>query len=350
MAKNETGLPNREFLQLAHTYDWEKHDIGGWLWSDKLDGMRCFWDGGITRGLRVEDVPFANVEKVDRYLVQEYATGLWSRYGHPIRAADWWLDALPNVPLDGELYMGPGMFEETLSITRAHNSDSWSRIGYHVFESVNYGAWMEVGCVNNPNFVKVVDSGVVGWVMSRVLRGLESRPLSTQAKILEMFAPENNVIRHVKQTRLMMSQQDAADQVLDIMADVCGRGGEGIIVRNPNAYWCPRRVAGMLKVIPLHNTEATVVGFTTGKDGFRGMLGAVVVRWGDVEFKLSGFKQGLRVLMGDDYGYAHSNPDTRADGLQPAGFKIGDVVTFKYKELSALGVPKSARYWRHRID
>ena len=44
---------NREFVQLAQVYDPKKHGIAGWFVSEKLDGMRCLWDGGITRGLPV---------------------------------------------------------------------------------------------------------------------------------------------------------------------------------------------------------------------------------------------------------------------------------------------------------
>ena len=38
-----------------------KHDVAGWFISEKLDGTRCFWDGGMSRGVRTEDVPWASV-------------------------------------------------------------------------------------------------------------------------------------------------------------------------------------------------------------------------------------------------------------------------------------------------
>ena len=38
----------REFLQLAERYDAEKHDAAGRYISEKLDGTRCFWDGGLS--------------------------------------------------------------------------------------------------------------------------------------------------------------------------------------------------------------------------------------------------------------------------------------------------------------
>jgi DNA ligase 1 len=30
---------------LADVYDPEKHDPTGWYMSEKLDGVRCYWDG-----------------------------------------------------------------------------------------------------------------------------------------------------------------------------------------------------------------------------------------------------------------------------------------------------------------
>ena len=48
------------FLQLADTYNPDKHKIAGYLVSEKLDGTRCFWDGGITRGIPTDQVPWAS--------------------------------------------------------------------------------------------------------------------------------------------------------------------------------------------------------------------------------------------------------------------------------------------------
>ena len=101
-------IPRRSFVQLAKEIDYKKNSLGGNYLSEKLDGQRGLWDGGITRGMPIRAVPWANVEKEDRLVEDRISTGLWSRYGHPIQAPDWWLDNLPNIPLDGELYLGRG--------------------------------------------------------------------------------------------------------------------------------------------------------------------------------------------------------------------------------------------------
>jgi hypothetical protein len=92
-------MARRELLQLADRYDPRKHYVAGWFVSEKLDGTRCFWDGGISRGLPTEQVPWASI--IDpktgqkKTKIKPVATGLWSRYGNPIMAPDWWLNQLP---------------------------------------------------------------------------------------------------------------------------------------------------------------------------------------------------------------------------------------------------------------
>ena len=49
-------MTRREFLQLAKSYNPEKNKIAGWYLSEKLDGTRCFWDGGITRGMDIATI------------------------------------------------------------------------------------------------------------------------------------------------------------------------------------------------------------------------------------------------------------------------------------------------------
>ncbi|MGO9107157.1 MAG: hypothetical protein ACLQDH_13660, partial [Dissulfurispiraceae bacterium] len=105
-------MAKREFLQLADHYDPFKSNVAGWYISEKLDGTRCFWDGGLSRGLPPESVPWASVTDPKtgerKAKIKPIATGLWSRYGNPIMAPDWWLNRLPACPLDGELWAGRG--------------------------------------------------------------------------------------------------------------------------------------------------------------------------------------------------------------------------------------------------
>ena len=75
---------NREFLQLCEYFDPKRDEVFGWYVSEKFDGMRALWDGGITRGHVASDVPWGTES-------HRLSTGLWSRYGKVISAPDWWL-------------------------------------------------------------------------------------------------------------------------------------------------------------------------------------------------------------------------------------------------------------------
>src|SRR3954451_12382497 len=107
-----------EFLMLAHPHNESKHGFCGYYASEKLDGIRAFWDGGITRGLYCTQVPWANTTKDARYRMPPKATGFWSRYGKAIQAPDWFLDQMPKLPLDGEFHAGPKGWQILSSIIK----------------------------------------------------------------------------------------------------------------------------------------------------------------------------------------------------------------------------------------
>lgn len=350
MARNTSGYKNREFLQLGLVYA-DQH-VGGWYVSEKLDGVRCFWDGGITRGMRMEDVPFANQEKKDHLVNQHYATGLWSRYGNIWHAPDWFLDALPKIPLDGELYLGPKRFEETVSIVRSHDSGGrWSEITYKVFETLSLEEVFQVGMVNNPNFSKLIGPDVLPWVLTRAeefgVKALSKRQFLTQMKLLELFVPENEFIRIHNQVELNRKESVAKEQVNTMLAEVLGKGGEGLIIRDPMAIWTPKRCNSILKIKDRLDSEGRVVGYVSGLGKLTGMIGALIVEWQGKRFNLSGFDDSERVVSSRVSAWCAANPDTELPvGMESHIFPIGSVITFQYASLTTQGLPREARYLR----
>ena len=123
-----------EFLMLAKV--WKNQNIKGWMCSEKLDGTRAFWDGGITRGIPASEVPWANTVKDDRLKIPPVATGLWSRSGKVIHAPEWWTNHLPNFFVDGELWMGYGNFQSLRSEVASQDGD-WDNVEYMVFGCPN---------------------------------------------------------------------------------------------------------------------------------------------------------------------------------------------------------------------
>jgi DNA ligase-1 len=83
-------------------------DLAGWWMSEKLDGVRAYWDG----------------------------KQLLSRFGNVLHAPDWFVAGLPATPLDGELWLARKSFQRTVSIVRRQDkSDHWKEISYLIFDA-----------------------------------------------------------------------------------------------------------------------------------------------------------------------------------------------------------------------
>lgn len=106
-----TAFPTRAeespALLLAERYR-DSVDVSDYWISEKLDGVRAYWDGARLR----------------------------FRSGRPVPAPDWFLAALPPQALDGELWMGRGSFDRLSAIVRRATPDDgeWRRVRYMIFE------------------------------------------------------------------------------------------------------------------------------------------------------------------------------------------------------------------------
>ena len=96
-------------LLLAESWDGVL-DPNGWLLSEKLDGVRAYWDG------------------------KQFI----SRQGNLYHAPEWFVAGLPSFPLDGELWLGRKAFQRTVSIVRRQDrSDHWKEIRFVAFDAPN---------------------------------------------------------------------------------------------------------------------------------------------------------------------------------------------------------------------
>ncbi len=94
-------------LLLAESWNPETDPAGWWL-SEKLDGVRAYWDG------------------------QQFM----SRGGHRYIAPEWFTRGLPNTPLDGELWVGRKQFQRTVSIVRRSDApESWREVRFLIFDA-----------------------------------------------------------------------------------------------------------------------------------------------------------------------------------------------------------------------
>ncbi len=104
-----TGEEAAEGAPVLLAHAWEPlQDPTGWWMSEKLDGVRAYWDGR-------------------RFL---------SRLGNTFFAPDWFVAGLPETPLDGELWVGRKRFQDTVSVVRrADGGPQWRQLKYVVFDA-----------------------------------------------------------------------------------------------------------------------------------------------------------------------------------------------------------------------
>lgn len=85
----------------------EQVDVTGWLMSEKLDGIRGYWDG----------------------------QKLWSKNGHLLNPPQEFVRDLPAFPLEGELWGGRNTFERTASIVkRKQPHPEWLALKFAIFD------------------------------------------------------------------------------------------------------------------------------------------------------------------------------------------------------------------------
>lgn len=261
-----TNLPRREFLMLAKTYQPEKITVGGWYISEKLDGTRVFWDGGISRSLPTIEIPWANVVdpktgKMKRK-IKSRATGLWSKYGNPIIAPDWFLNLLPCMPLDGEIWAGRGNFQLCRSICAGNTpGGAWDKAEFAVFSSPPIDKIFGDGEIKNANMkMKLLKINFDVWLHKYDPSILEDwYHLTTETgkitfdaelAILRDAIPSEGRVYLLQQKRLPFNVKEAEQAVEKELERILELGGEGVIIRNPDGCWEPKRVGTVLKYKP----------------------------------------------------------------------------------------------------
>jgi DNA ligase-1 len=245
-------------LLLAERWDCVADPAGWWL-SEKLDGVRAYWDGNQ----------------------------LWSRLGNRFHAPDWFVEGLPTVPLDGELWLGRKQFQRAVSIVRRQDqTDLWKEIRYVVFDAPT------------------------------LEEGFEARLEFVRAAVAAARPPNARAHDHERCRGL--------DHLREELARLEALGGEGLMLRRPGSRYEPGRSATLLKVKTFHDAEARVVGHQEGAGRHKGRLGALLVDLPD----------GTRFAVGTGFSDAER-------ATPPA---VGSLITFRYQELSEAGVPRFPSY------
>lgn len=237
-------------------------DPAGYLVSEKLDGVRAVWDGAALR----------------------------FRSGRAVVAPAWFLDRLPRRALDGELWMQRGQFESLVGAVRRHvpRDGDWRSISYRVFE--------------------LPDAAGDFAARAEAIRTLVGNTGFTQLVAVEQ--------QRIAEPAALQRRLDA----------VVRAGGEGLMLHRAEAPYVTGRSDMLLKLKPLFDAEATVIGHVAGKGRLRGLMGALRVRTAE----------GTEFLIGTGFSDAE-----RADPPP-----VGSLVTFNHRGFTGQGVPRFASFVR----
>lgn len=249
-------------IMLAQVYT-DGIEVGGWLMSEKLDGVRGYWDG----------------------------RQMLSKNGNRLYPPVAFTRTLPPFPLEGELWGGRGTFEKTVSIVKKRQPhDGWLELQFGIFDVPQAAG----------GFLQRLEKAK-NWFSDHPSRFA--------------FVIEQKSIRNAEELNVELKRVEAL-------------GGEGLMVRAPDALYAKGRSREILKVKSYLDTEAVVIGHSQGKGRNQGRLGSLLVELPDsIRFKIgTGLSDALR-----------DNPPP-----------VGSTITFKYYGLYASGIPKFPSFLRIR--
>ena len=201
-------------LDLLRLSEYKDQNVSGWLASEKLDGVRAYWDG----------------------------ENLLSRQGKKLNTPRSFTKNFPKFALDGELYAKELKFEEIQAtvMDKLPNEKAWQRLKFHIFD------------------------------VPEASGGLLDR-LEVLAKFLKNEPNENLII--IKQIKM----RDNA-QFLKFTEDIIAKGGEGAVVRDPNTPYERKRSKNALKFKKFKDAECKIIAINKGSGKYSKAAGSLTCK------------------------------------------------------------------------
>jgi len=223
-------------LPIQHSITFPKNEplkIEQYWISEKLDGVRGYWDG----------------------------EQLFTRQGNKIIAPEWFTKGWPNQPLDGELWNKRDNFQEIVSCVRRKSPDQtcWRTLKFNLFD---------LPTENSSTFDQRINT----------METLIVKSASSYLSMIPQFKVESIEQLHIK---------------LKLIVDA---GGEGLMLHHQDAVYKQGRNNQLLKLKTYQDAEATIIKHFEGKGKFTDMLGALLVETpSGLTFKIgSGFSDSQR--------------------------------------------------------
>lgn len=226
--------------------------VADYLVSEKLDGVRARWNG----------------------------KQLISRNGKIFAAPDWFVSDFPSAVLDGELWLGRGQYQQTVSVvSQQQPHQGWQQLKFMVF-----------------------DLPAHPQPFAQRYAQLKKLGEQSRSRFFEVIA-QQRVASH--------------RQLMVWLDEVTSAGGEGLMLHHQGAQYVPGRSAHILKLKKFDDAEAVVVGYKAGKGKYLGRVGSLKVRMAN----------GKQFYVGSGL----------TDALRGAPPALGSVITYRHQGFTDQG-------------
>ena len=248
-------------LMLASEYQ-DQVQLSEYLVSEKLDGVRAYWNG----------------------------KHLLTRSGNLIQAPDWFTKGFPQIPLDGELWLGRGLFEDTSAVIRSSVADDqpWQQMKYMVFDLPAIMAPFEM--------------------RYQQLLSLNKQVSAPYLKVVEQFSIQTE------------------QELMALLQSFSQFGAEGLMLRLKHGLYEAKRSHQLLKLKLWQDAEATVIAHQPGQGQFKGLLGALWVK--------DERGQSFKIGTGFDLEQRQNPPP------------IGSLISYRFRGRTNKGKPRFASFLR----
>lgn len=216
LAIEPSNLPIKPSIQHGVKYQ-QVADISHYYVSEKLDGVRGYWNG----------------------------KQLLTRRGNAIHSPKWFTLHWPSFPMDGELWLARNQFQAVLSCVSKKNAEEdkqlscWKDLRFMMFDLPN-------------------EQGDFNQRVSKMRSILMQVPSPYLAMINQVILSSNEALEN-KMNKVISTQ------------------GEGLMLHLGSAHYVAGRNSALMKLKRYQDAEATVIGHTQGKGKYLGKLGALKV-------------------------------------------------------------------------
>jgi DNA ligase-1 len=281
-----------------------------WWASEKWDGIRALWDGEkmVSRGSGLGN------PKVYTYV------------------PSWFISILPpGIALDGEIWIGRGMFQATGKLSNIKPGSSYSQKEIDDIWSGKNG---------NPVIFKVFDVPGYKGAFEKRMTYLQTI-VQDRKTCWEQIEYQNKNIYPLQFTEQI--KINSMEQLVNLYKMLTSNGAEGIMLRAPGSPYEEKRSKYMLKYKIKEDAECIVRGYLPGEGRLQGMLGALrceMINNGNVTGVFSNIGTGFTDIERKYYNIPGSKEY----------IPIGAIVSFSYMEMTDDGVPRHPVFRGFRFD